>query len=377
LQQAILILENEKIFYGKSIGYKKDSFGEIVFNTAMTGYQEVISDPSYKNQIITFTYPHIGNVGINKDDQESNSSYVSGLVLSEIPTNPSNWRSTEDFTSYLINKKIVCIADLDTRYIASLIRNKGAMSACIIHDKKNVNKAKKKLENYSGISGTELASKVSVTKKYLFSEKVFQYEEKILKSDKKFKVVAYDFGVKKNILRILNSMNCEVKVVPAKTTSDEILSFNPDGIFLSNGPGDPEPCDFAIKSIKDLFNCNIPIFGICLGHQLISLASGAKTKKMKYGHHGANHPVLDLETEKVMITSQNHGFVVDEKTLPKDFKVTHRSLFDNTIQGIKHKKLPIFSFQGHPEACPGPQDVNYLFENFINFMKKNINAKKK
>ena len=377
MQQAILILENEKIFYGKSIGYKKDSFGEIVFNTAMTGYQEVISDPSYKNQIITFTYPHIGNVGINKDDQESNSSYVSGLVLSEIPTNPSNWRSTEDFTSYLINKKIVCIADLDTRYIASLIRNKGAMSACIIHDKKNVNKAKKKLENYSGISGTELASKVSVTKKYLFSEKVFQYEEKILKSDKKFKVVAYDFGVKKNILRILNSMNCEVKVVPAKTTSDEILSFNPDGIFLSNGPGDPEPCDFAIKSIKELFNCNIPIFGICLGHQLISLASGAKTKKMKYGHHGANHPVLDLETEKVMITSQNHGFVVDEKTLPKDFKVTHRSLFDNTIQGIKHKKLPIFSFQGHPEACPGPQDVNYLFENFINFMKKNINAKKK
>ncbi len=377
MQQAILILENEKIFYGKSIGYKKDSFGEIVFNTAMTGYQEVISDPSYKNQIITFTYPHIGNVGINKDDQESNSSYVSGLVLSEIPTNPSNWRSTEDFTSYLINKKIVCIADLDTRYIASLIRNKGAMSACIIHDKKNINKAKKKLENYSGISGTELASKVSVTKKYLFSEKVFQYEEKILKSDKKFKVVAYDFGVKKNILRILNSMNCEVKVVPAKTTSDEILSFNPDGIFLSNGPGDPEPCDFAIKSIKELFNCNIPIFGICLGHQLISLASGAKTKKMKYGHHGANHPVLDLETEKVMITSQNHGFVVDEKTLPKDFKVTHRSLFDNTIQGIKHKKLPIFSFQGHPEACPGPQDVNYLFENFINFMKKNINAKKK
>ena len=377
MQQAILILENEKIFYGKSIGYKKDSFGEIVFNTAMTGYQEVISDPSYKNQIITFTYPHIGNVGINKDDQESNSSYVSGLVLSEIPTNPSNWRSTEDFTSYLINKKIVCIADLDTRYIASLIRNKGAMSACIIHDKRNVNKAKKKLENYSGISGTELASKVSVTKKYLFSEKVFQYEEKILKSDKKFKVVAYDFGVKKNILRILNSMNCEVKVVPAKTTSDEILSFNPDGIFLSNGPGDPEPCDFAIKSIKNLFNCNIPIFGICLGHQLISLASGAKTKKMKYGHHGANHPVLDLETEKVMITSQNHGFVVDEKTLPKDFKVTHRSLFDNTIQGIKHKKLPIFSFQGHPEACPGPQDVNYLFENFINFMKKNINAKKK
>ena len=377
MQQAILILENKKIFYGKSVGYKKDSFGEIVFNTAMTGYQEVISDPSYKNQIITFTYPHIGNVGINNDDQESNSSYVSGLVLSEIPTNPSNWRSTKDFSSYLIDKKIVCIADLDTRHIASLIRNKGAMSACIIHDEKNINEAKEKLENFSGICGAELASKVSSKKYYSFNEKIFQYEEKISKLGKKFKVVAYDFGVKKNILRILSSMNCNVEVVPAKTTSDEILSLKPDGIFLSNGPGDPEPCDFAIKSIKDLFDYNIPIFGICLGHQLISLASGAKTKKMKYGHHGANHPVLDLKTEKVMITSQNHGFVVDENTLPKDFKVTHRSLFDNTIQGIKHKNLPIFSFQGHPEACPGPQDVNYLFEDFINFMKKNINAKKK
>ena len=377
MQQAILILENKKIFYGKSVGYKKDSFGEIVFNTAMTGYQEVISDPSYKNQIITFTYPHIGNVGINNDDQESNSSYVSGLVLSEIPTNPSNWRSTKDFSSYLIDKKIVCIADLDTRHIASLIRNKGAMSACIIHDEKNINEAKEKLENFSGIYGAELASKVSAKKNYSFNEKIFQYKEKISEPGKKFKVVAYDFGVKKNILRILSSMNCNVEVVPAKTTSDEILSLKPDGIFLSNGPGDPEPCDFAIKSIKDLFDYNIPIFGICLGHQLISLASGAKTKKMKYGHHGANHPVLDLKTEKVMITSQNHGFVVDENTLPKDFKVTHRSLFDNTIQGIKHKNLPIFSFQGHPEACPGPQDVNYLFEDFINFMKKNTNAKKK
>jgi len=377
LQQAILILENKKIFYGKSVGYKKDSFGEIVFNTAMTGYQEVISDPSYKNQIITFTYPHIGNVGINNDDQESNSSYVSGLVLSEIPTNPSNWRSTKDFSSYLIDKKIVCIADLDTRHIASLIRNKGVMSACIIHDEKNINEATEKLENFSGIHGAELASKVSAKKNYSFNEKIFQYEEKISKQGKKLKVVAYDFGVKKNILRILSSMNCNVEVVSAKTTSNEIMSLKPDGIFLSNGPGDPEPCDFAIKSIKDLFDYNIPIFGICLGHQLISLASGAKTKKMKYGHHGANHPVLDLKTEKVMITSQNHGFVVDENTLPKDFKVTHRSLFDNTIQGIKHKNLPIFSFQGHPEACPGPQDVNYLFEDFINFMKKNINAKKK
>ena len=377
MQQAILILENEEIFYGISVGYKADSYGEIVFNTSMTGYQEVVTDPSYKNQIITFTYTHIGNVGINKEDEESNSSYVSGLVLSEIPTKPSNWRSKTDFSKYLKKKKIVCIADLDTRHIASMIRNNGAMKACIIHNEKDINKAKKELINYSGIIGSELASKVSSKKKYSFTENNFQYKKENHSSSKQLKVIAYDFGVKKNILRILNSMGCEVQVVPAKTSADDILSLKPNGIFLSNGPGDPEPCEFAISSIKDLFNSNIPIFGICLGHQLISLASGAKTEKMKYGHHGANHPVIDIKTGKVMITSQNHGFVVEEKSLPKTFMVTHRSLFDNTIQGIKHKKLPIFSFQGHPEACPGPQDVNHLFEVFINFMKKNINAKKK
>ena len=377
MQQAILILENEEIFYGKSVGYKADSYGEIVFNTAMTGYQEVVSDPSYKNQIITFTYPHIGNVGINNEDQESNTSYVSGLVLSEVPTKASNWRSSSDFIDYLKHNKIVCIADLDTRHIASIIRNKGAMSACIIHSEKGINKAKKELKSYSGIIGAELASKVSVKKKYPFKENIFEYKEDKSIANKKLKVVAYDFGVKKNILRILNSMGCTVEVVPAKTTAEEILDLKPDGIFLSNGPGDPEPCEFAIQAIKKLFNYNVPIFGICLGHQLISLASGAKTKKMKYGHHGANHPVIDLKTGKVMITSQNHGFVIDEDSLPKSFHVTHRSLFDNTIQGIKHKKFPIFSFQGHPEACPGPHDVNHLFKNFVNLMKKNINAKKK
>ncbi|MBT3520142.1 MAG: glutamine-hydrolyzing carbamoyl-phosphate synthase small subunit [Gammaproteobacteria bacterium] len=377
MQQAILILENEEIFYGKSVGYKADSYGEIVFNTAMTGYQEVVSDPSYKNQIITFTYPHIGNVGINNEDQESNTSYVSGLVLSEVPTKASNWRSSSDFIDYLKHNKIVCIADLDTRHIASIIRNKGAMSACIIHSEKGINKAKKELKSYSGIIGAELASKVSVKKKYPFKENIFEYKEDKSIANKKLKVIAYDFGVKKNILRILNSMGCTVEVVPAKTTAEEILDLKPDGIFLSNGPGDPEPCEFAIQAIKKLFNYNVPIFGICLGHQLISLASGAKTKKMKYGHHGANHPVIDLKTGKVMITSQNHGFVIDEDSLPKSFHVTHRSLFDNTIQGIKHKKFPIFSFQGHPEACPGPHDVNHLFKNFVNLMKKNINAKKK
>ena len=377
MQQAILILENNEIFYGKSVGYKADSYGEIVFNTAMTGYQEVVSDPSYKNQIITFTYPHIGNVGINEEDQESNSSYVSGLVLSEIPSKASNWRSTSNFLDYLEKMKIVCIADLDTRYIATLIRNKGAMSACIIHNDKDISVAKKELKNYSGMIGSELASKVSARNKYIFKENIFQYKNNKPTKQKKLKVIAYDFGVKKNILRILNSMGCDVQVVPAKTSASEILLLKPNGIFLSNGPGDPEPCEFAIQSIKDLFYHNIPIFGICLGHQLIALASGAKTQKMKYGHHGANHPVIDLKSGSVMITSQNHGFVVDEISLPKDFIVTHRSLFDNTIQGIKHKNFPIFSFQGHPEACPGPQDVNYLFKDFINFMKKNVNAKKK
>ena len=374
MQQAILILENEEIFYGKSVGYKADSYGEIVFNTAMTGYQEVVSDPSYKNQIITFTYPHIGNVGINNEDQESNTSYVSGLVLSEVPTKASNWRSSSDFIDYLKHNKIVCIADLDTRHIASIIRNKGAMSACIIHSEKGINKAKKELKSYSGIIGAELASKVSVKEKYPFKENIFEYKEDKSIANKKLKVIAYDFGVKKNILRILNSMGCTVEVVPAKTTAEEILDLKPDGIFLSNGPGDPEPCEFAIQAIKKLFNYNVPIFGICLGHQLISLASGAKTKKMKYGHHGANHPVIDLKTGKVMITSQNHGFVIDEDSLPKSFHVTHRSLFDNTIQGIKHKKFPIFSFQGHPEACPGPHDVNHLFKNFVNLLETFISA---
>jgi len=377
LQKAILILENNEIFHGVSVGYKADSYGEIVFNTAMTGYQEVISDPSYKDQIITFTYPHIGNVGVNEDDQESLKSYVSGLVISEIPTNASNWRSTSNFIEYLKKNKIICIADIDTRYIASIIRNNGAMKSCIIHNEKSIEKVKEKLKNSSSIIGSELASKVTVKKRYKFKENIYLHKRKKINQNKKLKVVAYDFGVKKNILRILTSMGCEVEVVPAKTKVKEVIKLKPDGIFLSNGPGDPEPCDFAIESIKKIFDYNIPVFGICLGHQLIALASGAETNKMKYGHHGANHPVLDLNTGKVMITSQNHGFVVDEETLPKIYNITHRSLFDNTIQGIKHKKKPIFSFQGHPEACPGPQDINYLFKEFVNLMKKNTNAKKR
>ena len=377
MQQAILILENNEIFYGSSVGYKADSYGEIVFNTAMTGYQEVVTDPSYKNQIITFTYPHIGNVGINNEDQESSSSFVSGLVLREAPLQASNWRSKQNFSEYLKKMKIVCIADIDTRHITSQIRNNGAMKACIIHNKKDIEKAKKRLLKNTGMEGAELASKVSSSKTYNFKENIYQQTFSKQKPNNNFKVIAYDFGVKKNILRILYSMGCDVEVVPAKTQVSKIIAKNPDGVFLSNGPGDPEPCDFAIESIRSLFKHQIPIFGICLGHQLIALASNTKTKKMKYGHHGANHPVIDLKSGRVMITSQNHGFVIEEESLSNEFTITHRSLFDNTIQGIKHKKLPIFSFQGHPEACPGPQDVNYLFEEFIKLMNKKKNAKKK
>ncbi len=377
MQKAILILENNTVFYGKSVGYIADTYGEIVFNTAMTGYQEIVSDPSYKNQIITFTYPHIGNVGTNNYDQESNKCYVSGLVIREIPSSSSSWRSEQSFSDYLKKNMIVCIAELDTRYIATLIRDKGSMNACIIHNEKEINKVKISLKKYLGVSGQELASKVSVQENYIFKENVYQYERSSVKKIKKLKVIAYDFGVKKNILRILTSLDCDVVVVPAKTSADKVLSLEPNGIFLSNGPGDPESCDFAISTIKKLFDFNIPIFGICLGHQLIGLAGGSKTEKMKYGHHGANHPVIDLRTGRVIITSQNHGFVINENSLSKNFKVTHRSLFDNTIQGIKHKNKPIFSFQGHPEACPGPQDIHYMFNDFINLMKRNINAKKK
>jgi len=376
LQEAILILENNEIFYGKSVGYKADSYGEIVFNTAMTGYQEVISDPSYKDQIITFTYPHIGNVGINNEDQESNFSCVSGIVLSEIPTKSSNWRSELELIDYLKKNKIVCIADLDTRYIASLIRNKGAMNACIFHNKKDINKIKKELKNYKGIAGSELASKVSIKKEYGFKEKVFQCKKVIPDTNKKLKVVSYDFGVKKNILRILYSMGCEVQVVPAKTSVKEILKLKPNGIFLSNGPGDPAATGkYAIPVIKELIRKNFPIFGICLGHQILALALGAKTKKMSLGHRGANHPVKNLIKGNVEITSQNHGFEVIKSNLPRNIQITHQSLFDNSIEGIKLKNKPVFSVQYHPESNPGPQDSVYLFEEFVRSMEKN--AKKK
>ena len=368
LQQAILILENGEILYGKSVGYKADSYGEIVFNTSMTGYQEVVSDPSYKNQIVTFTYPHIGNVGVNEEDQESNSTYVSGLVLSEVPSNASNWRSDINFIDYLKKNKIVCMADLDTRHIASIIRNKGVMKACIIHSEKDIDKAKKELIKYPGIAGSELASVVSARKKYIFKENVFQHEQDQLNKSSAFKVIAYDFGVKSNILRILNSMGCDVHVVPARTTAKEILNLKPDGIFLSNGPGDPEPCDYAISAIKTFLTTDIPVFGICLGHQLLALASGAQTIKMKFGHHGGNHPVKDFERNVVMITAQNHGFAVDENNLSDNLKVTHTSLFDGSIQGIHRTDKPAFSFQGHPEASPGPTDAAPLFDHFIDLI---------
>ena len=376
MQKSILMLENGEVFHGYSIGYKDIVVGEIVFNTALTGYQEIITDPSYKNQIITFTYPHIGNVGVNSEDNESNDVYISGLILNEVPTKQSNWRAQDSLKNFLVENKVVCIAGIDTRYLTSLIREKGSLNACISSSNFDIEYIKKELVGFSGIEGSDLAKVVSTKEKYTFEE--YEYGNISHKKLKRpYNVVAYDFGVKKNILRILYSMGCNLTIVPAETSANEVMEYNPDGIFLSNGPGDPEPCKYAIESIKTFFKNEIPIFGICLGHQLMSLASGARTRKMSHGHHGANHPVIDLKLNKVLITSQNHGFVVEEKSLPNSMEITHRSLFDNTIQGLKHKTKPFFSFQGHPEASPGPQDVKYLFENFIVDMKKYICQKEK
>ena len=365
--KAVLALADGTIFLGKSIGYHGETNGEIVFNTSMTGYQEILTDPSYASQIVTLTYPHIGNTGINSQDVESNKVWTSGLVIKNLPIYASNWRKENNLTEYLISNKTVAISDIDTRKLTSIIRNRGAQSAAIMAGK-NVSEENtiSLAKEFSGLSGLDLAKEVTTEKSYKWEEGEWRKKE----SKKKFKVVALDFGIKKNILRILCQKGCEVTVLPAKTTYQEINKFDPDGVFLSNGPGDPEPCQYAIETIKELIGESIPIFGICLGHQLLSLALGGKTEKMKFGHHGANHPVKDLKTDEVYITSQNHGFTVKENSLPKDVVVTHRSLFDGTIQGITHTKLPFFSFQGHPEASPGPHDINSLFDMFLENMKK-------
>lgn len=376
LQPAILVLEDGSVFHGSSIGYDGQAVGEVVFNTAMTGYQEILTDPSYAKQMVTLTYPHIGNTGINSEDVESDQIWAEALIIRDLPLLHSNWRSEESLTDYLKRNKKVAIADIDTRRLTRILRDKGALSGCIIAGKELATEAgqEKALETakgFPGLKGMDLAKEVCTKKQYSWNETTWTltggYGER---QDSKFKVVAYDYGVKKNILRILAALGCELTVVPAQTPASDVLAMNPDGVFLSNGPGDPEPCDYAIKAIQDILETDIPVFGICLGHQLLALASGAKTVKMKFGHHGANHPVKTLDQDKVMITSQNHGFAVDETTLPDNLTATHRSLFDNSLQGIHRTDKAAFSFQGHPEASPGPRDAAPLFDHFIELMEQ-------
>ena len=371
-QNALLALEDGKVFWGKSIGSLAHTVGEVVFNTAMSGYQEILTDPSYSQQIVALTYPHIGNTGINVVDDESSKVYASGLIIRDLPLAQSNWRSEMSLDNYLVSNKIVAIANIDTRALTRHLRINGALKGCIITgDSIDSDKAIQNAKNFAGLKNMDLAKVVSTSKTYSFKQGTFDISNATFnKKASKFKVAVYDYGVKKNILRILVDRGCELTVFNAQTSLDELLAINPDGVFLSNGPGDPEPCDYAIQNIKGLLNKEIPIFGICLGHQLLSLASGAKTEKMKFGHHGSNHPVQDLNSGRVMITSQNHGFAVSEKDLPNEIEVSHRSLFDQSIQGIKIKNKPAYSFQGHPEASPGPHDISYLFDEFIELMTK-------
>jgi len=365
---ALLILKDGTRFHGTSIGANTSSVGEVVFNTSITGYQEILTDPSYAEQIVTLTYPHIGNTGTNNEDYESNLPYCKGLIVHSVSPLSSNFRNQKDLVTFLKEHNIPAITDLDTRKLTRHIRNKGAQPGLILigGDQDDVSM----LDTFPGLSGMDLAKVVSTKKQYAFNEGEWSLGEghKHI-SETQFKVVAYDFGIKKNILRMLASRGADLIVVPAETDFKDVLKLNPDGIFLSNGPGDPEPCEYAIKNIKEFLKQSIPIFGICLGHQLLSLALGAKTKKMKFGHHGANHPVQDLNSKKVFITSQNHGFTVDESSLNDNIVVTHKSLFDQTIQGIESKNKLAFSFQGHPEASPGPTEMAYLFDQFFSNMQ--------
>ena len=365
-EKAILALADGSSFLGRSLGVSGEVSGEVVFNTSLTGYQEILTDPSYAKQIVTLTYPHIGNTGTNLEDMESEKIWASALVIKDLPFKDSSWRRQNHLREFLSIHNTICIAQIDTRKLTRQIRTKGAQSAAIITGKHSSEKRAIELaRSFSGLLGLDLAKEVSTSKKYTWEEP----ESKFLVPPKIFKVVAIDFGIKRNILRILQSLGCEITVVPAKTSSKEILKLKPEGVFLSNGPGDPEPCVYAIETIKELSVVGLPLFGICLGHQLMALAFGAETEKMKFGHHGANHPVQDVCTKKVFITSQNHGFAVTERTLPSILEVTHRSLFDKTIQGIRHKELPAFSFQGHPEASPGPHDLKNLFAGFLRNME--------
>jgi len=370
---AILALEDGSVFKGIAIGADGQSSGEVVFNTSMTGYQEILTDPSYCRQIVTLTYPHIGNVGTNDEDTESSQTWVSGLVIRDLPLVASNFRKEKTLDQYLKDNNIVGIADIDTRRLTRILREKGSLNGCIMAGNVDEESALAAAKAFPGLKGMDLAKEVSTKESYEWRSSTWQLGVgHVDKSDQDlpFHVVAYDYGVKSNILCMLVERGCKLTVVPAQTPASDVLAMSPDGVFLSNGPGDPEPCDYAIKAIREVCAADIPVFGICLGHQLLALASGAKTVKMKFGHHGANHPVQDVSTKKVMITSQNHGFAVDESTMPETLRTTHKSLFDSSLQGIERTDCSAFSFQGHPEASPGPRDVAPLFDRFIAEMRK-------
>ncbi len=370
-EPAILVLADGSVFHGTSIGATGHTIGEVVFNTSMTGYQEILTDPSYFQQIVTLTYPHIGNTGTNSEDWESDGVYAAGLIIRDLPLLHSNFRANQSLSDYLKDNNVVAIADIDTRRLTRILRDKGAQAGCIMSGEIDEQKALELALSFGSMAGKDLAQEVSCKQTYQWTQGEWQLGKGYVEAEKpEFNIVAYDFGVKRNILRMLAERGCNIHVVPAKTPAEEVLAFNPDGIFLSNGPGDPEPCDYAIQAIQTLLASKKPIFGICLGHQLLGLASGGKTKKMPFGHHGGNHPVQDLDSQKVFITSQNHGFEVDEHSLPPNVRVTHRSLFDNSVQGIELTNQSAFSFQGHPEASPGPHDIAELFDKFINEMRK-------
>jgi carbamoyl-phosphate synthase small subunit len=367
----MLVLADGTVFRGISIGAPGQTVGEVVFNTSMTGYQEILTDPSYTKQIVTLTYPHIGNTGVNSEDVESGQVYASGLIIRDLPLVHSNWRSEQSLSDYLVANNVVAIADIDTRKLTRILREKGAQAGCIIAGAMNEAEALAQAKAFPGLSGMDLAKVVSVKESYEFAEGEWDLTSGYAKpSNPAFHVVAFDYGVKRNILRMLTSRGCKVTVLPAQATAEQALALKPDGVFLSNGPGDPQPCDYAIYAIKTIVDKGVPTFGICLGHQLLALASGAKTLKMKFGHHGANHPVQDVDDKRVFITSQNHGFAVDAESLPANLRTTHVSLFDGSLQGIARTDKPAFSFQGHPEASPGPTEMSYLFDRFVESMKQ-------
>jgi carbamoyl-phosphate synthase small subunit len=371
LTPAILALEDGTVFHGRAIGAFGEAVGEVVFNTAMTGYQEIVSDPSYARQIVTLTCPHIGNVGANDEDIEAQDAYACGLVVRDYPSLLSNFRSQESLSEFLSRQNVVGISDIDTRQLTRLLREKGAQNGCLQAGSIDEEQAIAQAQAFAGLKGMDLAKIVTTAKPYPWDGGTWQLEGGFQASGRsKWRVVAYDFGIKRNILRLLVDRGCAVEVVPADTSAESVLAREPDGVFLSNGPGDPEPCTYATEAIREILKTRVPVFGICLGHQLLGIAAGARTLKMKFGHHGANHPVIDLATHRVMITSQNHGFTVDPDSLPEGVTVTHRSLFDQSIQGIALHDAPAFSFQGHPEASPGPQDIVSLFDQFVDLMAK-------